>query len=193
MACRRVGLPRRRSDPHGPPRPKENMRPRTAIVIAISIALLAFASLEGFTPSGHTRIELTDEGSGTKLLSMVLEDGAPVTLAWRNSQFGLRVTERFHARGGLLIQDRVTFSNPAGPPPPRVSARDVEDLYHTGGAFDAQGLNRPLSRIVYRIGEIGDPKITVKGTTVSLKQAAGFGGRVILETARPRLHEVLFR
>ena len=119
MACRRVGLPRRRSDPHGPPRPKENMRPRTAIVIAISIALLAFASLEGFTPSGHTRIELTDEGSGTKLLSMVLEDGAPVTLAWRNSQFGLRVTERFHARGGLLIQDRVTFSNPAGPPPPR--------------------------------------------------------------------------
>ena len=102
------------------------------------------------------------------------------------------VTEVFFARGGLLIQDQVTFSDPDGSPPPRVSAHDVDDLYHTGGAFDARGLSRPFSRIVYRIGEIGDPKIRVKNKTAALKKAAGFGGRVILTTARPKLYEILF-
>ena len=122
----------------------------------------------------------------------MVPDGEPVTLTWRNSQFGLDVTEVFFARSGVLVQDQVTFSAPDGPPPPRVSARDVDDLYHTGGAFDARGLSRPFSRIVYRIGEIGDPKMQVQDRTVALKQAAGFGGRVILTTTRPALHEILW-
>lgn len=171
---------------------KQEMRRNITIVTLISLSLLGFGFLSQITLSGYTRIELTDEGAGEKILSVVAADGEPVTLTWRNSQFGLTVTEVFYARNGLLIQDQVTFSDPGGPPPPRVSARDVDDLYHTGGAFDARGLSRPFFRIVYRIGEIGDPRIQVKNRTAALKKAAGFGGRVILTAARPKLYEFLF-
>jgi len=168
------------------------MRRKITIITLISLSLLGLGLLLQITPSGYTRLELTEEGRGEKIFSVVAPDGEPVTLTWHNSQFGLRVTEVFFAQGGLIIQDQVTFADPGGPPPPRVSARDVEDLYHTGGEFDARGLSRPFSRIVYRIGEIGDPKIWVKNKTVALKKAAGFGGRVILTTARPKLYEILF-
>jgi hypothetical protein len=168
------------------------MRRGLTIITLILLSLLGLGLLSQFTPSGYTRIELTEESRGEKILSVVAPDGEPVTLTWRNSQFGYDVTEVFYARGGLIIQDQVTFSAPGGPPPPRVSAADVADLYHTGGTFDARGLNRPFSRIVYRIGEIGNPHIRVKNKTAALKKAAGFGGRVILTTASPKLYEFLF-
>jgi len=168
------------------------MRRNITTITLISLSLLGLGLLSQVTPSDYTLIELTEEGRRQKILSVVVPDGEPVTLTWRNSQFGLRVTEVFFARGGLIIQDQVTFSAPDGSPPPRVSARDVDDLYHTGGAFYARGLSRPFSRIVFHIGEIGDPKIRVKNKTAALKKAAGFGGRVILTAARPKLYEILF-
>ena len=167
------------------------MRRKITITTLIFLSLLGFGLLLLVSPSGYTRIELIEEGRGQKILSVVAPNGEPVTLTWRNSQFGLNVTEGFFARDGFLVQDRVTFSAPDGTPPPRVSASDVDDLYHTGGAFDARGLSRPFSRIVYRIGEIGDPRISVKNRTVALKKAAGFGGRVILTTSRPKRYEIL--
>ncbi|MBE0558471.1 MAG: hypothetical protein IH628_14695 [Proteobacteria bacterium] len=162
------------------------------IGLVLWVTFLGVLLVSQIIPSGYTRIELTAEEGRRTILSDVLTDGEPVILTWRNSQFGLHVTEIFFARSGVLIQDRVTFSAPDGAPPPRASARDVDDLYHTGGAFDARGLSRPFSRIVYRIGEIGDPKMRVKKKTAALKKEAGFGGRVILATSRPALHEIIF-
>jgi hypothetical protein len=156
------------------------------------IAFFSVLLVSQVIPSGYTRIELIAEEGGKKILSDVVPDGERVVLTWRNSLFRLDVTEVFYARGGILVQDQVTFSAPDGSPPPRVSARDVDDLYHTGGAFDARGLSRPFSRIAYRIGEIGDPKMQVKKKTAALKKEAGFGGRVILATSRPALHEIVF-
>ena len=156
------------------------------------VAFLGLLLVSQISPSGYTRIDLMAEERGKTILSDVVRDGEPVILTWRNSQFGLHVTEIFFARSGILVQDQVTFSSPDGSPPPRVSASDVDDLYHTGGAFDARGLSRPFSRIVYRIGQIGDPKMQVKKKTAALKKEAGFGGRVILATSRPALHEVIF-
>jgi hypothetical protein len=168
------------------------MRRRGAIVAGIAASIPALVLLLRFAPAGFTRIDLTEDGKERDLLNIVVADGERVTLTWRNSQFGLHVTEVFFARSGELVQDQVTFAVPGGPPPPRVSPRDVDDLYHTGGAFDARGLSRPFRRIVYRIGEIGDPKMQVRNKTVALKKAAGFGGRVILTTARPALCEILW-
>jgi len=168
------------------------MRRRGPIIAGIAASVLALGLLSRIAPPGYTRIDLTGEGRGRDIFSAVVPDGERVTLTWRNSQFGLRVTEGFFARSGVLVQDQVTFSAPDGSPPPRVSPRDVDDLYHTGGAFDARGLSRPYQRIIYRIGEIGDPKMQVQNRTVSFKQAAGFGGRVILTTTRPSLHEILW-
>lgn len=158
----------------------------------IAACLLALGLLSRIAPPGYTRIDLAGDGGGRNILSAVVPDGERVTLTWRNSQFGLHVTEVFHARGGVLVQDQVTFAHPDGPPPPRVSPRDVDDLYHTGGAFDARGLSRPFRRIVYRIGEIGDPKMQVRDRIVVFKEVAGFGGRLILTATRPAIHEILW-
>ncbi|MHB8770821.1 MAG: hypothetical protein ACYC7J_07495 [Syntrophales bacterium] len=158
----------------------------------LGLALVGVLLLSQVVPSGYTRVHLSTEGRGKPILSAVVPDGERICLTWHNSLFRLDVTEVFFARGGVLIQDQVTFSVPGGPPPPRVPARDVDDLYHTGGPFDARGLSRPFSRIVYRIGEIGNPKLQVKGKTAVLKKEAGFGGRVILAASRPALHEIIF-
>ena len=168
------------------------MRRRGPVIAGIAASVVALVLLSRIAPPGYTRIDLTREGQGREIFSAVVPDGERVTLTWRNSQFGLRVTEGFFARSGVLVQDQVTFSAPDGSPPPRVSPRDVDDLYHTGGAFDARGLSRPFRRIVYRIGEIGNPQIRVKNKTAALKKAAGFGGRVILTTTRPKLYEFMF-
>jgi hypothetical protein len=162
------------------------------ILGGFAASLLALVLLSRVAPAGYTRIDLTEDGEGGNLLTAVVPDGERITLTWRHSQFGLHITEVFIARSGVLIQDRVTFAVPGGPTPPRVSPRDVEDLYHTGGAFDARGLSRPFRRIVYRIGEIGDPAMNVQGRTVSFRQAAGFGGRLILTAARPSLYEIVW-
>jgi hypothetical protein len=168
------------------------LRRRGPIIAGIAASFLALGLLSRIVPLGYTRIDLTEDGKGRDIFSAVVPDGERITLTWRNSQFGLRVTEGFFARSGVLVQDQVIFSDPGGPPPPRVSPRDVDDLYHTGGAFDARGLSRPFRRIVYRIGEIGDPKMQVQTKTISFKQAVGFGGRLVLTTVRPALYEILW-
>ena len=169
------------------------MHRRVIIVAVIFTSLIVLAFLSRVAPSGYTLIDLKEDRGNRRLLCAVLRDDERVVLTWRNSQFGLDVTEAFFARSGLLIQDQVTFALPDGPPPPRVLPGDVEDLFHTGGPFDARGLSRPFSRIVYRISEIGNPKLRVQERTVSLKAEAGFGGRVILTTTRPTLAEIIFR
>jgi len=67
----------------------------------------------------------------------------------------------------------------------------VDDLYHTGGPFKAEGLSRAVSRVVFRVGEIGDPRIRVGDEVVQLAEQVGFGGAVLLVARRPSLHERL--
>lgn len=163
-----------------------------AVILALAgLALWGLGLLTRDAPGGYTVVAVTAGEGGRELLRAVLRDGERVTLRWRNSQFGLDVTEGFFAAAGRLVQDRVTFALPGGPPPPRVSPADVADLFHTGGPFDARGLARPFSRIVYRIGEIGDPRLQVQDRTLLLKPEAGFGGRVVLTAGRPALHELV--
>ncbi len=168
------------------------MRRRFLIIGVIVASISALGLLSRIAPAGYTRIDLAKDGKGKKHLSAVVPDGERITLTWRHSQFALHVKEVFIAQNGVLVQDQVTFSVPDGPPPPRVSPREVEDLYHTGGAFDARGLSRPFRRIVYRIGEIGDPTMNVQNRTVAFQPAAGFGGRLILTASRPALYEILW-
>jgi len=164
------------------------MRPRKPLIAlgACGIALL----LLSLQAPGYTRMELTDPDAGRRLAALVLKDGEPVVLTWRNSLWGLDVTEGFVARGGLLVQTEVTFAQPDGTPPPTVTPGDVDDLYHTGGAFSAKGMNRPLQQVVYRIGEIGNPRMRIGDRTIDFKALVGFGGRVILTAAPARLYQV---
>lgn len=168
------------------------MRTRRLIIVLLFCTVgLGLWLLLRIVPPGYTRIDLTEGDKGRSLLSAVLHDGDRLTLTWRNSQFGLDVTESFFARSGVIVQERVTFAAPDGTPPPRVRAEDVDDLFHTGGAFDARGLSRPFERIVYRIGEIGRPKLQVRDRRIAFTEEAGFGGRMVLSASRPSLYEIL--
>ncbi len=161
--------------------------PAFAVGLAAVFVWIAFRT----GADGYTHVVLTDGDTGRLLLNAILEDGEEMHLTWRNSLFGLPVREVLHARDGRLIQDEVSFFDPAGPPPAPVGAADVEDLYHTGGAFTARGLARPFSRVVYRVGEIGNPRLEVRDRTISFQAETGFGGRVILAADRPTQGEIL--
>ena len=153
--------------------------------------LLVAALLSQVNVPRYTRVRIQDGGAGRQILSGVLRDGEQVVLTWKNSLFGLQVTEVFHAQSGMLVLTSVTFADPQGPTPPVVSPSDVDDLYHTGGAFTAGGISRPFRRILYRVGEIGEPRMRVRGKEVDFKQEVGFGGSVILTAAAAKAFELV--
>lgn len=164
---------------------------RRILIISLVPSLLTALWLLSRPVSGYTRLELTDPEAGRKLASFVLRDDEQIVLTWRNSIWGLDVTEAFVAKSGLLIQTEVTFAQPGGPPPPRVTPQDVDDLYHTGGPFSAKGLARPIHQVVYRVGEIGKPKLTVRDRVIEFMPLVGFGGRVMLTTNTPHWYEII--
>src|SRR5512136_133057 len=122
-----------------------------------------------------TWLELTDERTGRKILSRLLPDGEKIVLTWTNSLFRLPVTEVFVAGSGILTLTEITFGDPTGREPPRVRTEDVNDLYHTGGPFKAEGLSRQVSRVVFRVGEIGHPAIKLLDRVIDFTQEVGFG------------------
>jgi hypothetical protein len=168
------------------------MRPRTSLPALLLVFFPLLVILSGCTPPGRTRVELAEAGKGRKILSAVLRDGEEVVLTWKNSLSGLRVTEVFQAQRGTLVLTEVTFADPQGPAPPAVASTDVDDLYQTGGPFCARGLTKPFKQVVYRVGEIGDPKLKVRDRVVAFKEQVGFGGAVVLTAGNPRWFEILF-
>lgn len=147
---------------------------------------LAVGVFLGLPQPRHTRVDLVDLATGRTVLSVVLRDGEQATLTWTNSLFGLPVTEVFVAERGTLVLRQVTFDDPRGVPPPHVTPADVEDLYHTGGAFTSREIRRPFTHVVFRIGEIGNPKLAVREQIVDFKQEVGFGGRIALTVHQAR-------
>jgi len=159
---------------------------------ALAAVLIVLAVLWGssrVTVPGQTGLELTDAGSGRIIASRLLRDGDEVVLTWRNSLFDLMVTEVFEARGGVLVLTRVTFADPRGGEPPRVRPEDLDDLYHTGGPFGVEGLAKPVRRVVFRVGEIGQPRMRIGEQVVDLTREVGFGGAVLLLVRKPTVFD----
>jgi hypothetical protein len=154
------------------------------------VLLVVLGFLSQIRTDRYTRVDLTETESGRKVFSVVLQDGEQVTMSWRNSLFGLDVIEVFEARQGLLVLDQVTFADPRGFMPPEVVPADVDDLYHTGGPFTARGIGKSFSRVAYRVGEIGNPKMRIRDRVVTFVQEVGFGGGLVLTAAPPTWLEV---
>ena len=171
-----------------PARENQVRRGRRALAALLIAFPLLWASSRIPVP-GYTRLELTDTGSGRTLLSRLLREGDTVVLTWKNSLFGLMVTEVFVAKGGILALSQVAFADPRGGEPPRARPEDLDDLYHTGGPFRVDGLAKPISSVVFRIGEIGQPTIRIGNRSVRLADEVGFGGAVRLVARRPTLWE----
>jgi hypothetical protein len=138
---------------------------------------------------GATRLALTDAGSGRTIFTGLLADGEVAVLTWTNSLFNLTVTETFEARGGVLLLTRVRFAHPKGGAVPRARPEDLDDLYQTGGPFQIDGLAKPVAEAVFRVGEIGQPTLTIGDRVVRLAREVGFGGAVKMEARRPTAWE----
>jgi hypothetical protein len=136
---------------------------------------------------GHTWLELTDAETGREIAAQALREGEEIVLTWKNSLFGLMVTEVFAARGGRLELTKVTFADPQGREPPRVRPVDLDDLYHTGGPFRVEGLSRPVTHLIFRVGEIGDPRLRIGEHLIQMARQVHFGGAVQLVARRPSL------
>jgi hypothetical protein len=162
------------------------MRVTFLILTAILVILLVLGLSSSVNLlEKYTWLELTDTETGRKIAAQAVKDGEEVVLTWRNSIFDLRVTEVFVAREGRLDLTQVTFEDPRGGTPPAVTPEDLDDLYHTGGPFRATGLSRPFTRMIFRVGEIGDPRLKVKKQSIRLIEQVGFGGAVLLVAKRP--------
>ena len=162
------------------------MRPGFFVLAAVLLLLLVLWLPSRVNILGnYTRLELTDAATGRKISAQSVRDGEEVVLTWRNSLFDLTVTEVFVAREGRLDLTQVTFEDPLGRTPPAVTQEDLDDLYHTGGPFKATGLSKPFTRIVFRVGEIGDPILKVRGHRIRFVDQVGFGGAVLLVVRKP--------
>ena len=160
-------------------------------VLAACLILLPVLALAAWTvaPAGSTWLELTDAGTGRRILSQLLPDGEQVVLTWTNSLFGLPVTEVFVAGDGALTLTEITFADPTGREPPRVRPEDVDDLYHTGGPFRAEGLSRPVQPRRLPRGRLGNPAIRIASRVVHFAREVGFGGAVLLVARKASLRE----
>lgn len=99
---------------------------RLAIGVSAAVLLLAILlgpSLLAPGPRGLTWLELTAGATGRRIFAGALADGEEIVLTWKNSLFGLRVTEVFVARAGRLDLTRVTFADSQGPPRPLPSPK----------------------------------------------------------------------
>jgi hypothetical protein len=152
------------------------------IALLFALCILVWP-VSGATATETTRVTLADESTGREIFSSVLQDGEPVVLIWKNSLYGLHVTEIFRARAGQFVLTEVTFADPDGSVPPAVREEDLDDLYQTGGAFSVRGLSKSFRRVVFRVGEIGDPKLKCGDRVIELKKEVGFGGAVVLTVA----------
>jgi len=150
------------------------------LIIAATLGTSPAPAGPGAGP-GLTRVELTKGVPARAIVSCALAEGEPAVLTWRNSLFHLLVTEKFVARAGGLELSSVSFADPAGGEPPLVRPQDVDDLYHTGGAFRAEGLSRPVRHVVFRVGAVGDPTLDICGERVRFVDEVGFGGAVTLD------------
>lgn len=151
--------------------------------LRVSVLILLTFLYAGLSPASEKAnyIEITDLETGRKILSWSYASGELITLTWNNSQFGLRVTETYIINKGFIEQTGIAFHDPDGKEPPTIRPEEVSDFYHTGGPFKADGISRQFRKVVFRIGELGDPVLKIGNISIRLKEEVGFGGAVVME------------
>lgn len=157
------------------------MRPGNLVPAAILITLpLLFWECHARAASPQMWLRLEDGSTGRVIAVEPLREGEEVVYTWRNSLFRLMVTEVLVARDGRLVLTEVTYADPSGREPPLEKAADLDDLFQTGGPFRVKGISRPFTRLVFRVGEIGRPKLRIRDRVVEFAREVGFGGTVVL-------------
>ncbi|MEM3372334.1 MAG: hypothetical protein QXO55_06985 [Candidatus Korarchaeum sp.] len=129
-------------------------------------------------------LTLSDADSGRLIYSACLYDGECLTYDWKNSLYGLNVTEVFSVWNGSLVLMEIVYHDPHGNPEPLADPDDLEYLCHQGGPFRATNVSKAYAEISLMVGRVGKPRVSVRDRTVDLDSEVGFGGRVILRISR---------
>lgn len=157
------------------------MRFRNLILAALLITLpVLFGQCHARTTKPQASLHLADGSTGRVIAAEPLSEGQEVVYTWRNSMFRLMVTEILVVRDGRLVLTEVVYADPRGIEPPLARPEDLDDLFQTGGPFRVTGVSRPFTRLVFRVGEIGNPKLRIGQRVVELAREVGFGGTVVL-------------
>lgn len=164
------------------------MRRRCLTYLTLLIFLLSPIGL--MEPACYI-LTLQDEENGRLIYSSCLDEGESVFYEWRNSLFGLNVTEIFFVENGSLVLREIIYHDPYGNPEPLVDPADVEHLCHEGGPFHAVNLSRAYGEVSFMVGEAGKPRIVVRDAIVDLEEEVGFGGRVMMRLSNRPLTSAL--
>jgi len=157
---------------------------RLSLILIIFLTILFLLSPVYLLKPCCYLLTLSDEDSGRLIFSSCLDEGENIVYEWKNSLFGLNVTEIFSVRNGSLVLTEIVCHDPYGNPEPLVDPADVEYLCHEGGPFHAVNLSRAYGEISFMVGKIGKPRITVRDAVIDLEKEVGFGGRVIMKLSR---------
>lgn len=137
----------------------------------------------GQSPAGAENLTftITNRETGEIVYTQSLKPGDVITLTWKNSLYNLDVTETYVVRSYFFEQVSIEFNDPNRMDVPEVKPAEVEDYYHTGDPFKVNNISRPFEKIVFLIGDIGNPKIKIKENIIDLKKKAGFGSSIVME------------
>ena len=130
------------------------------------------------------RFTLSDPDNNRVIYSACLYEGEAVIYKWKNSLFGLNVTETFYVKNGSLVLMEIVYEDPFGKPEPLVNLEDLDYLCHEGGPFRAVNISKAYNQILLGVGQIGKPRIIVRNEVIDLEREVGFGGRVLMRLSR---------
>lgn len=153
-------------------------------------ALLLGGTLLFLPADRYARLTLSDPKNGRVILSTIIGEDQKVVYTWTNSIFRIPVREVYVWQNGSFVQREVASGNVQAVAE-SVASDDVADLYHTGDEFYTNEMNRPFERIVFRVGEFGNPHLDVGSHRIGFKDEVGFGGQVVLEVKPARLYDAL--
>lgn len=129
-------------------------------------------------------LTLSDLDEGRLIFSACLYEGEAVIYKWKNSLFGLNVTETFYLKNESLVLTEIVYEDPYGNPEPLTNPEDLDHLCHEGGPFRAVNISKAYGQIIFGVGQVGKPRIIVRGEVIDLEKEVGFGGRVVVKVSK---------
>jgi hypothetical protein len=147
------------------------------------ILLFLFFSQNCLIPKCYL-VTLLDRESGRLIYSACLSDGEAIVYKWKNSLFGLNVTEIFLVRRGSFELFELVYEDPNGNREPQADIRDLDYLCHEGGPFRAVNISKFYQELEFMVGKVGKPKIIINDHLIDLEKEVGFGGRVVMKISK---------
>ncbi len=129
-------------------------------------------------------VTLLDAESGRLIYASCLNEGEVIIYKWKNSLFGLNVTETFLVKGGSFELFELVYEDPNGGEEPQVDPEELGYLCHEGGPFRASNISKSYSELDFMVGRVGKPRIIINDRLIDLEEEVGFGGRVRMRVSR---------